>query len=241
MNVLGIKYNNLEFNDSIKQALSIVNDSKKSNLFFINTDCLYKAQKDKEYRDIINTTSLVLPDGIGLKLVTMLFGGRMKANCNGTDLCPVLLERAAEKGYKIYFLGSKEGIAEKAAENVRKLINEIKIVGTNHGYIKKDTEAIKTINESGADILFVAMGVPLQEKWIVRNRNRINVKLCVGVGALFDYLSGNKPRAPIIMRKMHLEWFWRIFIEPRRMFKRYIIDGFKLLGIIMKNIVLGYK
>jgi N-acetylglucosaminyldiphosphoundecaprenol N-acetyl-beta-D-mannosaminyltransferase len=177
---------------------------------------------------------LVLPDGVGLKIISWIFGGKIKENCNGTDFSPKLMEEAAKEGYKIFLLGSKDGIAQKASENIKKTIPNLKIVGTSSGYFNNDEEVIQKINTSGADILFVAMGVPLQEKWIARNRDRLNPKLCLGVGALFDYLSGSTPRAPLPMRRMHLEWLWRIFIEPKRMFKRYIIDGSKLFWIVMK-------
>ena len=182
----------------------------------------------------MNSADLVLPDGIGLKLATRILGGKMEEDCNGTDISPLLMQKAAEEGYKIYFLGAKEKIAEKAAENTRKQIPRIQIVGTHHGFFNNDKEVIKKINDSGADILFVAMGVPLQEKWIAKHRRELNPRLCLGVGALFDYLSGRIPRAPLFMRKMHLEWLWRIFIEPKRMFKRYIVDGMKLGWIVLK-------
>ena len=94
--------------------------------------------------------------------------------------------------------------------------------------------SIKAINIAAPDIVFVAMGVPLQEKWISRNRSLINARLCLGVGAFLDYLSGTLPRAPLWMRRAHLEWFWRIFVDPKRMFKRYIIDGFLFVTYAVK-------
>jgi len=236
MILLGIKYDNLTFSLAIEQIISLLDSSKKMNVYFLNTHCLYEAQKDEEYRNIINSAGLVLPDGIGLKLATRILGGKMTEDCNGTDISPVLMSKAAERRYKIFFLGGKEGVAVKAAENIRRKIPRIEIVGTHHGYFDNDGEVIKKINDSGSNILFVAMGVPLQEKWIARNREKLNPVLCLGVGALFDYLSGRIPRAPLFMRKVHLEWLWRIFIEPRRMFKRYIIDGAKLFWIIIGNV-----
>jgi N-acetylglucosaminyldiphosphoundecaprenol N-acetyl-beta-D-mannosaminyltransferase len=234
MNILGTKYDDLTISLAIQNAISLLKSNKKSTILFLNADCLYKSQKDEEYRNILNSTELVLPDGIGLKIATRIFGKKMMENCNGTDFSPLLMEKLAEEGYKMYFLGSRKGVAEKAAEKVSKQIPRIQIVGTNSGYFNDDKEVIKKINDSGADILFVAMGVPFQEKWLARNREKLNPRLCLGVGALFDYLSGRIPRAPLFMRKMHLEWLWRIFIDPRRMFKRYIIDGAKLFWKVFK-------
>jgi exopolysaccharide biosynthesis WecB/TagA/CpsF family protein len=191
----------------------------------LNADCLRIALSDKGYADILKKTSLVLPDGIGLKLATALFGGKMVANCNGTDLSPALMTKATAEDLKIFFLGGREGVAAAAAENAAKKISGIRITGTENGFFKDDASVIEKINRSGADILFVAMGVPIQEKWIDRNRGCLNPKLCLGVGALFDYMSGRVIRAPKFMRALRLEWLWRVLIEPRRMFKRYLVDG----------------
>jgi exopolysaccharide biosynthesis WecB/TagA/CpsF family protein len=155
------------------------------------------------------------------------------------------MQKASEKGYKIFFLGGKEGIAPKAAENIKKRISNIQIVGTHSGYTIQSDEVVDQINRSGADILFVAMGVPMQEKWIMHNRERLTSGLCLGVGALLDYLSDYKPRAPLLMRRLYIEWLWRVFIEPQRMVKRYLIDGagflFYLLFLRIKQIIFGNK
>ncbi|MFZ2385324.1 MAG: WecB/TagA/CpsF family glycosyltransferase [Candidatus Omnitrophota bacterium] len=234
MMIFGTKCDNISISLAIKSAMDLVRIRKKATILFLNADCLYKALKDEEYKNIINSADLVLSDGIGLKFATNIFGEDIKDNCNGTDLSPLLMQKAAEDGYKIFFLGSEDIVAEKAAQNIGRKIAGIQIVGTHHGFFKNDEEVIKKINDSGADILFVAMGVPRQEKWIAKHREKLNPRLCLGVGALFDYLSGRIPRAPLFIRRIHLEWLWRIFIEPKRMIKRYIIDGTKLFWIILK-------
>ncbi len=233
--LLNVHYDNVSFDTALKQCEELLKSHKKSNLFYLNADCLYKSQTDIEYRDILNSAGLVLPDGIALALITRLFGGRMKENLNETDFLPKLMKKAAELGYKMFFLGGREGVALAAAENMMKKVPGIEIVGTHDGYFKDDQTVIDKINASGADILFVAMGVPLQEKRIFKNRERLNPKLCVWVGALLDYLSGRVRRAPKIFRILKLEWFWRVFMEPKRMFKRYFIDGSKLIMLVLKE------
>ncbi|MFC1708731.1 WecB/TagA/CpsF family glycosyltransferase [Candidatus Omnitrophota bacterium] len=235
MRILNVNYDNISMAEALEKACYLLRENSKSNVFFLNADCLYKAQKDSRYRDILNSAQLLLPDGIGLRIVTELFGGKMKDNCNGTDFSPLFMERAAKEGYRIFFLGGKEGVAEKAAENTRKTIPEILIVGTHSGYFDDDGLLINTINNSGADILFVAMGVPAQEKWIYQNRVKLNPKLYLGVGALLDYLSGHIVRAPKFIRAIHLEWLWRIGVEPKRMFKRYIVDGLRLFWVVLRQ------
>jgi len=233
MEVLNVRYNNITIKCALKKIFSLLEGEKKYNLFFLNADCLRQAQIDKEYREILNSADLVLPDGIGLRLVTRVFGGEMKDNCNGTDLSPLILKGATKKNYKIYFLGGRESVAKGAAENIIKAIPFIQIVGHCSGYFYSDDEVINSINSSGANILFVALGVPKQEKWIAKNREKLNPKLCLGVGALLDYLSGNIKRAPVWMRRLHIEWVWRIIIDPKRMFQRYIIDGFHFLIYVL--------
>ncbi|MDD5432008.1 MAG: WecB/TagA/CpsF family glycosyltransferase [Candidatus Omnitrophica bacterium] len=226
--------NILHFSEAIDSVMNFIKLKKRSTVFFLNSDCVYKSFTDNEYINVLNNADMVLPDGVGLRLIIWFFGKKMLDNCNGTDFCPVLMEKLTEFRYKIFFLGGKEGVAKKAADNMRKKIPNITIVGTHSGYFKDDNQVIEKINSSGADVLFVAMGVPLQEKWIARNREHLNPRLCLGVGALLDFLSGTIPRAPKFMRLIHLEWLWRIIIEPKRMFKRYIIDGFKLFILVIK-------
>ncbi len=237
MKLLEVEYDNLTFDEALVQVLDFAKLEKKTNVFFLNADCLYKAQKDLEYREILNQADLLLSDGIGLKIATRIFGGRMKDNCNGTDLSPRIIEKAAELGIKIFFLGGKEGVALKAADQAKNMFPKLQIAGAVSGYFNDLDSVIDQINNSGAQILFVAMGAPIQEKWIVRNRQRLNPKICLGVGAFLDYLSASIPRAPVWMRRIHLEWFWRIFIDPKRMFKRYFIDGFLfVLFVIYKRV-----
>jgi exopolysaccharide biosynthesis WecB/TagA/CpsF family protein len=229
MRILGVHYHNATFQEALGRACGRLEDEAKSNLFFLNLDCLYQASRDEEYRLIINNAGLVLPDGIGLKIATRLFGGRMKEDCNGTDFSPVFLKEIARRGYGIYLLGGEEGIAATAAKNLRKKIPGIRIVGTHCGYFEDEDAVVEDINRSGTDVLFVAMGVPLQEKWIARNRHRLESQLCLGVGALLDYLSGEKIRAPKYLRILHLEWLWRIFREPGRFFKRYVLHDLRFI------------
>lgn len=228
--ILGIGYDNLTVGEALPRALSLTKGPGKYTLFFLNLDCLRIAHRDKEYRGILEKTSLVLPDGVGLRLATRLFGGSMKQDCNGSDFSPILLRAAADKNLKVFFLGGKDRVAEEASENFVKIIPNLTIVGTHSGYVSNPSEIVDRINRSGADILLVAMGVPLQEKWIDQNRTELNPTLCLGVGALFDWLSGRKKRAPWILRALYLEWFWRILIDFRRLFARYIIHD---LGFLM--------
>ena len=224
MNILGVRLDDLTFPQAVEKGVRLLQDPNPSMLFFLNLDCLYRADSDKEYKAYLNGASLVLPDGIGLKGAARLCGERVKDNCNGTDYCPALMAEAAKKGCRIYLLGGRPGVADEAAANIVKQIPALKVVGTHAGYFEPDENVIEAINRSEADILLVAMGVPLQEKWIGRNRAALKPRLCIGVGALFDFWSGRVPRAPLWMRRCKIEWVWRTFVEPKRLGQRYLFD-----------------
>jgi N-acetylglucosaminyldiphosphoundecaprenol N-acetyl-beta-D-mannosaminyltransferase len=225
MNILNVKFDNIAINEAVAQTVAWLKEGKRFNIFFLNADCLRISQRDNAYRDILNITPLVLPDGVALRLAGKIYGLQRVVNTNGTDFSPQLMRALAQEGYKIFFLGGQDGVAEEAARKIREQIPGIQIVGTHHGYLDNDDIVAEAINTSGADVLFVAFGAPRQEKWIFANCDKLKVKLCLGVGALLDFLSQRVKRAPKLVRALKLEWLWRVFMEPKRMFKRYFIDG----------------
>jgi N-acetylglucosaminyldiphosphoundecaprenol N-acetyl-beta-D-mannosaminyltransferase len=229
-----IYYNNLTMSDALAVIMQALFRKTKQTIFFLNAYCVYQAEQDTQYREILDRADLVLPDGIGLRIGTWILGGRMKENCNGSDFSPICISSASRAGYQIFLLGGEPGIADKAAKKLMELVPKVLIAGTHHGYFEDDDEVVSRINQSGAQLLLVAMGVPRQEKWIMKNRDRLNPTVCLGVGAFFDYLSENVQRAPSILRRIHLEWFWRFFIEPKRLFKRYFIYGPYYIFVVIK-------
>lgn len=194
-------------------------------IFFLNAHCFNVAQKNKEYRRSLKESDLLLNDGIGLKIGSFFTGIRFKGNLNGTDLIPKILRIAAKKGNKVFFLGGKTGVADKAAKKASKKIDHLNISGCQSGYFSKDEEGvlINQIIEKRTDILVVGMGVPRQELWCQRNKEKLKrVKLIIAGGAILDFLSEEITRAPVWMRKTGLEWVYRLYLEPGRMWKRYL-------------------
>ncbi|SRR6056297_238138 len=235
MELMGIKYDNLTTSEALKKLEEFLDNEKKTNVFFLNIDCLYHARKDKEYSEILRKkTGLVLGDGLGLKILSFFYGEKMKENLNGTDFSPKLMCTAAQKGKSVFLLGGQDGVAENAAKKFAST-TKVQIAGTNNGYFGNVNQVIDRINRSEADILFVGFGVPKQEKWIVENRKMLNPTLCIGVGGLFDYNSGRIKRAPKFIRTMHMEWIWRILMEPRRLFTRYFVHDIPLLFYFILN------
>ncbi len=200
---------------------------------FVNAHCINVAYRDQAYRAALNTCDRVFIDGAGMKIAAKAFGHSLQDNVNGTDLFPVLCSDAAASGTSLYLIGGREGIAAAAAERMCENEAGLDIVGTASAYFAKaedEARAIERINASGAQIVLVGMGVPLQENWIARNRQKINAAVVIGVGGLFDYYSGRIPRAPLLMRKSGLEWAWRLAMEPRRLARRYLLGNVEFLA-----------
>ena len=164
----------------------------------------------------------------------------MKAKVSGSDLVPELCKRAANKGYSIFIIGGKDGIAEQARVNLEKNYSGIKVVGTYAPPIgfEKDEKEVgrinKMISDVHPDLLIVCFGCPKQEKWIYENYIKYDAKVSVCAGATVDFLAGNVNRAPKWMSDCGLEWFYRFLMEPKRMFKRYFLDDVKIIKLIRK-------
>ena len=199
---------------------------------FVNAHCINMAARDAEYRGHLQTASALLPDGSGVKLAAKFAGVKLGDNLNGTDLFPLLCERAARDGLSIYLHGARPGIAQAAANAMTERFPELQIAGTSSGYMADSDipELLSKINKSGANIVLVAMGVPAQEKWVAKYAPEINARLIMGVGGLFDYYSGRIPRAPMAMRRVGMEWVWRFMQEPRRLFTRYTFGNAEFLA-----------
>jgi len=224
--------------DEILQAVKSLKDFHECRtLFFINAHCFNLAQNDEEYRNIISQSDIVLNDGVGMDIAAKIEGFKFKENLNGTDLIPQIIRIAAEERLNIYLLGGGKDVAKTAREKIKRIFPTVNIVGYSHGYFNSEEEEqlIQDINSKNTDIILVGMGVPLQEKWIRKNKNRFTTaKLCIAGGAILDFISGRVRRAPVIAQKLKIEWFFRLMLEPRRLFKRYVIGNFVFLMHALK-------
>lgn len=203
----------------------------RRSVFFFNAHCANMRAVQSDYATALARADLLLPDGIGIELAARMQGDRLTANLNGTDLLPPLLKAAARQGKSLFLFGGRPGTAEKAARQLGSMIPGLRIAGTLDGYGgATDAEAaIRAINASGADILLVAMGVPLQELWLDRFGHRLLPELKMAVGGLFDFWAGNVKRAPLWLRKVKSEWIWRLAMEPKRLAQRYILGNFAFM------------
>ena len=232
--ILGLPVVTATTHETVQALLS---GSAARQVFFFNAHCANIRAQNPAYGAALARADYVLPDGIGVELAARMQGNRLAENLNGTDFTPALLAEAARRGKSVFLLGGRPGTAQAAADRLCLTIPGLKIAGTLNGYQDAQNEdaAIHTINASGADILLVALGVPLQELWLDRNGARLSPQLRLGVGALFDFLAGNVKRAPKPVRRARAEWVWRLAIEPRRMARRYLIGNVTFLARAMRH------
>ena len=225
--MLGLTLRNTDMNEALDWVFERARGTRPSTLSFVNPDCLNLAFIHADYKEILQRSDRVLPDGIGIHVACRMKKLRLRANLNGTDMFPRLCQRAAENGTSIYLLGAKPDIARAAADAMVARYPGLRIAGTRHGYFSEEqsSDIIHEINNSGADILCVAMGAPHQERWLSKHGTDLTPPLRMGVGGLFDYYSGRIRRAPQWVREIGMEWVWRIAMEPRRLWKRYVIGN----------------
>jgi beta-1,4-glucosyltransferase len=207
--------------------------SQKTVLLFANTNFVMQCRSLLPW--LHSKEVLLLNDGIGLDIAALLkHGRRYKANLNGTDFVPSFLKSLPAQ-QKIFLYGGKPGVARKAAIAIERDIGQ-QVVGYMDGYTHLSSEALcKLINHSGANIVLVALGNPMQENWIRSNMQAVDAKLLVGVGALFDFLSGEVARAPNWVQDIRCEWIYRLMQEPKRLLKRYTVDIFSFLYLCMRK------
>ncbi len=228
LNVLDVNFLSISLAEALEVMEQVIISGDKQSVSFINADCLNISCKDDSYRDILNSSSIVLPDGAGINIACRLIGERLKANLNGTDLLPEMWEISAAKDFRFFLLGAAPGVTERMKAKLGETYPGIQVVGDHHGYFEpgpETDEVIGQINGTKPNVLLVAFGAPRQEKWIHENIDKIDANLLIGVGGLFDFYSGDKKRAPMWMRKIGIEWMYRLYLEPGRLWRRYIVGN----------------
>lgn len=236
--LFGIPIHNVTMNEAIRRMIKWVDeDHAPRHICFVNSDYVNIACRDSEYWNILQKSDMNLADGIGMKLAGKILNRNIRQNVNGTDLFPFLCETLAGTSIGLFLLGGKPGVAEDVRNWIAQWHPDVIVKGTHHGYFSHHEEGtvIKMISESKADMLLVAMGVPLQERWIHYHLEETGVRLAIGVGGLFDFYSGRIPRAPIWIREIGMEWFYRFCQEPGRMWKRYLLGNIIFLCRVFKE------
>jgi len=230
ISLLSVRIDNVTYDDAIAQVKDFLREPGLHQIATVNPEFVVIAQSNPEFMRVLNATALNVPDGVGLLWAARRQGTPLRERVAGQDLMERICALAEERNEKVFLLGAREGVADKAAETLTKKYPRLQIVGCYAGSPNEDEESTKRINESGARILFVAYGPPKQELWIARNAPRLeNVAVAMGVGGTFDTLAGVVPRAPKWMRDAGFEWTYRLLREPRRLKRQLSIPYFMWL------------
>ncbi len=232
--IRGIRLTNLGIEDAENAIDAALKARAPMRIAFVNADCVNLAARDPIYRETLANMDWVFTDGIGMRIAGELLKQPVRENVNGTDLFPRLCAQFAASGHRLFLLGAKPGVAAKVATWAEATYPGLIIAGTHDGYFAPaETERLlATIRQSRADVLFVAMGAPRQEKWLDQYATHSGATVAIGVGGLFDYYSGNIPRAPLWMRRFGLEWVYRLIQEPGRLWKRYLLGNWAFIARI---------
>ncbi len=220
VNLFGLFIDDISMDEAVNKAKNALDNNGAQRIFFTpNLEILNGARQSAAVRKILNSASISLPDGIGLRVVAFLVGTPLKNTVPGIDFGENLFNLAEKTCSRVFLLGAKDGIAQRAARNLRMKIPNLNISGTHHGYFDDDEidSICKKINESGADILIVCRGFPKQEKFVMLAKSKLpKIKIFACLGGSLDVWSGKVKRAPTLVQKIHLEWLWRILLEPER-------------------------
>ena len=238
VDVLGVSISKVTMKEATQKVREFVKSDSFHSIYTPNPEIVMLAKDDPEFHKILDKADLVVPDGIGVVIASKIKKDPLPERVAGYDLVQSTMKEAVKEGYKYYFFGSKPGISEAAAAKMRETYPGIEIVGTHHGYFKPEDEAdiIADINESGANILLVALGAPKQEKWIEANKHLMpNVRVALGVGGSLDVMSGNVKRAPKAFQKLGLEWFYRLIKEPTRFVRMLVLPKFLIKVVCYKK------
>lgn len=239
MKFLNIEIDNLSMQESIDYIDKLIQNKKPSYLVTPNVDHIVKLEKDKEFMEVYDNADLILTDGMPLIWISKILKTPIKEKVSGSDIFPEICKLAVKKDYSIFLLGAAEGVAVKAANNLKNKYEGLNILGTfspSYGFENDEVEIryiIKKISEAKPDILAVGLGAPKQEKFIYKYKDELNVPISLAIGASIDFEAGNINRAPLWMQRIGLEWFYRFLKEPKRMFKRYFIDDLKIIKILI--------
>lgn len=225
INIRGVNFDNLTLSETVERILTRLKNGEQTAVFTPNSEIVQACIEDNSLYPIINSAEVICPDGIGVVKAARILKTPLKGKVAGIEVGEKLIASLADGSKTVFLMGSKPGIAEQASESLQKKYPGVRIVGTNDGYFKKEGEendrVIEKINASGADVLFVCLGAPAQEKWIYANRAKLNVTVMLGLGGSLDGYAGVVKRAPKIFIKLGLEWFYRLLCEPWR-FKRML-------------------
>lgn len=229
ISLFGVRIDNIDLKIGLEKIGRFIKERKPRLIFTPNPEIIMSSQNNAQIRELLNSSDLNIPDGIGIVAAARLLGTPVRGRLTGIDFMEAALDEAGKKRYKVFLLGSAPGVAEAAAKN----LPEVNFVGTHHGYFRdeRDAEIVKLIKDCRPDMLFVGLGSPRQEQWISRYYKEIGAPVNMVIGGSLDVLSGKAKRAPAVFQKTGTEWLYRLAKEPKRWKRQLNLAKFAWLAI----------
>lgn len=237
--MFGVPFERVDLSGAIAQVEAAIADRKTlTQSVGVNVDQLLKMQREPEFAKTILRAEQITADGMPIVWLSRLFRDPLPARVPSVDIMEALMPVAAEKGYRVFLLGTKEELLQKAADQFRERYPALQIAGVRNGYFKEEDEPeiVEQINAAGTDILLIAISSPKKEDFVERNRAALQVPFVMGVGGAFDIAAGQYTRAPKLVQSVGMEWAWRVAQEPRRMGPR-VIDDLRFSKYIVREAV----
>lgn len=239
VDVLGVPVARLRFSDlldHLDRALAAPRGGRPVYYSYVNAHCARLAARDPAYRAALGRADVVYADGIGVVWASRALGEACPERINvGPAELGDILDRAAARRAPVFVLGGAPGIAEEVARRQRALRPDLVIAGTHHGYFEGGEDVVAAINASGADLVVVGLGPPRQELWIAQHLHDLRVRACWCVGGLLDQIAGAVPYPPDWVRRNHVQWLYRLAVEPRRLWRRYLLGNPDFIALVAKQ------
>ncbi|MHC4592755.1 MAG: WecB/TagA/CpsF family glycosyltransferase [Planctomycetota bacterium] len=242
VDILGASISAVTLEEALRRIERWLAEGGSHYACFTNVHAVVLSRQDSEFRRITNEANLALPDGMPVVWASRLLGRALAERVDGPGLMLALCERSAAAGHSHYFYGGGEGVAELLAQRMVARFPGLKVAGCHCPPFRpltpaEDEDVVTTINNSSADIVWVGLGAPKQERWMAGHVGRIEAPMMLGVGAAFDFHAGVARRAPALMRRVGLEWLFRLLTHPRRLWRRYLATNSKFLCLLARELL----
>ncbi len=229
--ILGVAFDNVTMAEAVDRAMALLEREGPHLVVTPNAEIVQQARSDPEFAALIAQADLVLPDGVGVVYASKILGRPLKGRVPGVDFAGALMDRMAKLNKRLFLLGAKPGVAEEAARRLAAQHPGLTVCGVHDGYFREDAPVVQAIREAGADVVFVCLGAPKQEKWAAAHGGETGARLLVGLGGSLDVFAGQVDRAPESWQRLGLEWLYRAIRQPSR-FKRIAkLPGFLLSAV----------
>ncbi len=235
--IAGIKVHNLSEDEAVEKIASLITQDGSHYMAVVNAAKIVGATRDEQLRRILMEADIVTADGMSVVWASRLLGPPLKQRVTGIDLFERLVHSAAERNWSVYFFGARDEAVTKVVEVFKARFPNLRVAGFRNGYFapQENSAIVEEIKQSKADLLFVAMGSPAQEKWIAANFKQTGVHFALGVGGSFDHIAGLVRRAPRWMQQAGLEWLHRLLLEPHRLWRRYLVGNTRFIWLVLKQ------